>query len=193
MPRPMKCRAITEDPEHRAFGPFAAEHSDAEPLEMTFDEFEAIRLADVEGLYQEEAAKRMLVSRQTFGNILASARGKLSQMLVLGRRLNVKGGNIMVSNEERAFGCAACGHRWSVPFGTARPEACPSCSSENIHRMSPGGGFGGGRGGGGRCRGLRTGLQQHAGHGQGRGQGKGQGQGNGQGRLHRNREAGGEE
>jgi len=192
MPRPMKCRAITEDPEHRAFGPFAAEHSDAEPLEMTFDEFEAIRLADVEGLYQEEAARRMQVSRQTFGNILASARQKLGQMLVLGRRLNVKGGNIMVSNEERKFGCAACGHSWSVPFGTGRPEACPSCSNENIHRLSPGGGFGGGRRGGGRCRGFRTGLQQQEGHGEGRGQGNGQGKGNGQGRMRRNREAGGE-
>ncbi|MBN1928794.1 MAG: DUF134 domain-containing protein [Chlorobiaceae bacterium] len=196
MPRPMKCRAITEDPEHRAFGPFAAEHAGEEPVEMTFDEFEAIRLADLEGLYQEEAARRMQVSRQTFGNILASARRKLGEMLVLGRRLNVTGGNIMVANQERVFGCAACGHQWSVPFGIARPEACPSCSSQNIHRQSPGGGYGGGRRGGGRCRGYRTGLHQHEAHGEGQGNGQGQGQGNGQGngqgRMLRNREAGGE-
>lgn len=58
---------------------------------MTYDEFEAIRLADVEGLYQDEAAKRMQVSRQTFGNILASARRKLGEMLVFGRSLNIRG------------------------------------------------------------------------------------------------------
>lgn len=126
---------------------------------MTFDEFEAIRLVDVEGLYQEEAAQRMLVSRQTFGNILASARRKLGEMLVLGRKLNVTGGKIMVSSEERRFGCVSCGHQWPVAYGVGRPAECPSCASENIHRMSPGGGFGGGRRGGGRCRSLKTGLE----------------------------------
>ena len=194
MPRPLKCRAIAQDPEHRVFGPFCAGKGDAESLVMSFDEFEAIRLADVEGLYQEEAARQMQVSRQTFGNILASARKKLGEMLVLGRMLNVKGGNIMVSQEERAFGCAACGHQWSLPFGVARPAECPTCSSQNIHRMSPGGGFGGGRRGGGRCRGFRTGLDRGPGNGEGRcqGEGQGKGQGNGQGRMRGNREEGGE-
>lgn len=186
MPRPMKCRAIAQDPEHRSFGPLFAGNSAEESLVMTFDEFEAIRLADVEGLYQEEAARLMEVSRQTFGNILASARRKLGEMLVLGRVLNVNGGNIMVSSQEREFGCAVCGHRWSLPYGIARPAACPSCSSQNIHRMSPGGGFGGGRRGGGRCRGFRTGLQKHE------GAGEQCCQGGGEGRMRRNSEAGGE-
>lgn len=190
MPRPMKCRAIAQNPEHRAFGPFCSEKSGAEPVVMSIDEFEAIRLADVEGLYQEEAARQMQVSRQTFGNILASARKKLGEMLVLGRMINVNGGNIMVSQEEREFGCAACGHKWSLPFGVARPAECPTCSSQNIHRMSPGGGFGGGRRGGGKCRGFRTGLEQHAGNGQGRCQGEGHG--NGQGRMRGNRQQGGQ-
>ncbi len=192
MPRPIKCRAIAQDPEHRAFGPYCSGKNGRESLVMSFDEFEAIRLADVEGLYQEEAARQMQVSRQTFGNILASARRKLGEMLVQGRTLNVKGGNIMVSQEERIFGCAACGHQWSLPHGVARPAECPSCSNQNIHRMSPGGGFGGGRRGGGKCRGFRTGLERGAGHGDGRCQGEGHGNGNGQGRMRRNRQEGGE-
>lgn len=181
MPRPLKCRAIADDPEHCCFGPFFPGSAEPEPLVMTFDEFEAIRLADVEGLYQEEAARRMQVSRQTFGNILLSARRKLGEMLVLGRIINVKGGNIMISSEERNFGCAVCGHRWTLEFGVARPDACPSCSSQNIHRMSPGGGFGGGHRGGGRCRGYRTGLQKNEGAGNGNGNGGGNGNGNGNG------------
>jgi uncharacterized protein len=186
MPRPMKCRAIAQDPEYHAFGPLCSRSRCGESLAMTFDEFEAIRLADVEGLYQEEAARQMQVSRQTFGNILASARRKLGEMLVLGRVLNVKGGNIVISQEERTFGCAACGHRWSLPYGVARPAECPSCSSQNLHRLSPGGGFGGGRRGGGRCRGLRTGLEQRGGNG-------GQcGNGCGEGRTRRNQQEGDE-
>jgi len=186
MPRPLKCRAIAHDPECGSYGPLFAGESDEEPLAMTFDEFEAIRLADVEGLYQEEAARQMLVSRQTFGNILASARRKVGEMLVLGRMLNINGGNIMVSEEQREFGCAACGHRWSLPYGVARPAECPSCSSQNLHRMSPGGGFGGGQRGAGRCRGFRTGLQKHEGAGEQRCQG------GGEGRKRRNREEGGQ-
>lgn len=177
MPRPSKCRAVSEHPGERIFRPSGFEGPGENPVTMSFDEFEAIRLADLEGLYQEDAARLMQVSRPTFSNILASARKKLGEMLVQGRSLTVTGGNIMVTSEERRFGCASCGHQWAVPFGTGRPGACPSCSGENIHRLSPGGGFGGGRRGGGRCKGYRTGLE-----GPGRSEPEGQGRGRGRGR-----------
>jgi predicted DNA-binding protein (UPF0251 family)/DNA-directed RNA polymerase subunit RPC12/RpoP len=182
----LKCRAIAHDPECCTFGPLFSGKSAWDPLAMTFDESEAIRLADVEGLYQEEAARQMQVSHQNFSNILESARRKAGEMLVLDRNLNINEGKIMVSEEERSFGCAACGHRWSLPYGVARPAECPSCSSQNLHRMSPGGGFGGGKRGGGRCRGFRTGLQKSGGAGEQCCQGEGDG------RMRRNREAGGE-
>lgn len=160
MPRPLKCRRVDIDPEHRCFKPSGSDNPAAGFITMTYDEFEAIRLADVEGLYQEEAASCMHISRQTFGNILGSARRKLGEMLVYGRILNVTGGNIMVSSEERAFGCTGCGHKWAVPHGIQRPSECPACSNESIHRQAPGGGFGGGRRGGGRCRGYKTGIER---------------------------------
>jgi uncharacterized protein len=153
MPRPVKCRKIGCDPEFRVFKPAGVPARELEAIAMSFDEFEAIRLADFEGLYQEDAAKQMNVSRQTFGNILASARYKVGEMLISGKQLTVTGGNVMVSTDERVFGCGACKHEWSVAHGIKRPEICPSCQSNNIHRPSPGGGFGGGRQGGGRCRG----------------------------------------
>lgn len=186
MPRPVKCRTVGCDPDYLSFKPAGVPASGLEEVEMTFDEYEALRLADVEGLYQEAAAGEMQVSRQTFGNILASARRKVALLIVEGRRLTITGGTIMMS-EERKFKCAACGHAWSVAFGVARPVECPACKSEHIHRLTPGGGFGGGRGGGGRCRGLRTGLgRQERGMGQAAGQGRGAGrheeQGRGKGR-----------
>ncbi|TCD47136.1 DUF134 domain-containing protein [Chlorobium sp. N1] len=182
MPRPTKCRKIGCDPEFLAFKPAGIPLEELEEIEMSLDEFEALRLADFEGLYQESAARQMHVSRQTFGNILASARRKVGEMLVTGKGLTITGGTIMMT-EKRIFRCASCGHEWSIEHGVQRPVVCPSCNSENIHRSTPGGGFGGGRGGGGRCRGLRTGLNR-SGEGLGQGLGQGQGLGRGAGAAH---------
>ncbi len=49
------------------------------------DELEAIRLCDMEGLYHEEAAERMGISRQTLGRILSTARQKVATALTEGR------------------------------------------------------------------------------------------------------------
>ena len=59
---------------------------------LTVDELEAIRLADLNGLYQEQAAEQMNVSRQTFGRILESAHKKIADALVNGRALSIEGG-----------------------------------------------------------------------------------------------------
>jgi len=181
MTRPLKCRKIGNEAAFRMFKPsgFAAE--ELEEVVLTLDELEAIRLADLEGLYQEAAAREMNVSRQTFGNILASARHKVGDMLINGKKLTITGGKIMVANNERVFRCASCGHEWSLAHGITRPAVCPSCSGENIHRRSPEGGFGGGRMGGGRCRGFKTGLHRE-GYGAGQAMGRGvRGQGRGRG------------
>jgi predicted DNA-binding protein (UPF0251 family) len=63
---------------------------------LTLDEFEAVRLADLEGLYQEQAAERMRVSRPTFGRILAVAHRKVAEALVRGKALKIEGGTIRV-------------------------------------------------------------------------------------------------
>ena len=52
---------------------------------MTLDEFEAIRLADLDGLYQEQAAAQMNVSRATFSRIIEAAPRKLADVLVHGK------------------------------------------------------------------------------------------------------------
>jgi predicted DNA-binding protein (UPF0251 family) len=61
---------------------------------LTLDEFEAIRLADLEGLYQEQAAERMSVSRPTFGRILAAGHRKVAEALAHGKTLKIEGGTI---------------------------------------------------------------------------------------------------
>jgi predicted DNA-binding protein (UPF0251 family) len=63
-------------------------------VNLTVDELEAIRLADLQGLYQEQAARKMNVSRQTFGRILESSHKKIADALVNGKALSIKGGSI---------------------------------------------------------------------------------------------------
>jgi uncharacterized protein len=113
---------------------------------LTFDELEAIRLGDLEGRYQEDAAVEMGISRQTFGRIIEIAHRKVAEALCHGKALRIEGGIVEVT-ETRKFTCCGCDHNWEVPFGMSRPSACPECKSANIHRSAEDRGHGGcGRG-----------------------------------------------
>ena len=61
-----------------------------ESVELAADELEAIRLTDLEGMYQEQAAEQMGVSRQTLGNILKRAHQKVAEALVLGKAIGIE-------------------------------------------------------------------------------------------------------
>jgi uncharacterized protein len=84
----MKPRIISGPPVALSFGPLDIT-ADKEPLLMTVDELEALRLVDYEGLMQEEAAIRMGVSRGTVWRCLSNARMKMAAVLVEGRGLNI--------------------------------------------------------------------------------------------------------
>ncbi len=99
MPRPMKCRIITEMPNHLAFKPVGTPMEELERVVLTLDEYEALRLADFEELYQEDAAEKMNVSRQTFGNIVKSARKKIAEALVTGKAICIEGGDVTILNK----------------------------------------------------------------------------------------------
>jgi len=58
-------------------------------VSISLDEIEAIRLADYEELYHEEAASKMKISRQTFGRILNEARRKVAECLLKGKALKI--------------------------------------------------------------------------------------------------------
>jgi len=96
MPRPLKCRFVDGEPGALAFKPAGAPGRGLAVVELQFDELEALRLADLEGLYQEEAAKRMGISRATFGRVLDGAHRKVADALLNGKMLIFKGGNVAV-------------------------------------------------------------------------------------------------
>ena len=135
MARPQNCRRIAFTPDVTLFKPAGIPGRTLSEIVLTLDELEAIRLADLEGLYQEEAAARMEVSRQTFGNIISSAHAKFADCIVNGKMLRIEGGSVMVL-QQRRFECSNCGHAWNAPHGTGRPDGCPSCKSANFHRAA---------------------------------------------------------
>ena len=86
--RKRKMRMIGFIPQVRHFYPALPPLGQPKPpIFMTYEEFEALRLVDYEGLTQEEAGKRMGVSRGTVWRALSSARKKVAQMIVEGREL----------------------------------------------------------------------------------------------------------
>jgi len=116
-----------------------------EEIVLSVDEFEAIRLADLEGLYQEQAAERMKVSRQTFGRIVEAAHRKVAEALVKGKALKIEGGEVEMASM-RKFNCDACKHSWEIPYGTGKPANCPACESGSVHRAQDDRGSAGGPG-----------------------------------------------
>jgi predicted DNA-binding protein (UPF0251 family) len=168
--RPKRCRRIAALPDFALFKPAGVPGRTLQDVELTVDEYEALRLADYEGLYQEKAAERMGVSRQTFGRIVESARKKVAKALVEGMALRIQGGEVEMA-EMRVFECADCGHVWEVPFGTGRPAECPACQSKRFKRAQEVAvGQAGGQGG--RRRRHRRGGPGRKGAGQGRGRGR---------------------
>jgi len=67
-----------------------------EEVVMTLDEFEAMRLASLDGLYQEQAAEQMNISRPTFSRIIESAHRKMADALVHGKALRIEGGPVQL-------------------------------------------------------------------------------------------------
>lgn len=117
MPRPKRCRRICEYPSFWSFGPEKVEA--AETVNVTLDEFEAIRLIDHEKLTQEECASAMGVSRATVTSIYESARFKLADALVKGKRIRFTGGCYRIDTIPASAAISEKGEnvtRIAVPF-----------------------------------------------------------------------------
>lgn len=132
MPRPRRCRWVYYQPTVNYFKPRGVPMVYLEEVRLAVEECEALRLADLEGMYQEEAAKKLKVSRQTFGRILENAHRKIAEAIVKGKALRIEGGDYFMA--KRIFHCRDCDHTWEISYGTKRPGQCPKCSSANIHR-----------------------------------------------------------
>lgn len=99
MPRPKRCRIVCNEPEYITFFPEGIAIS--EIITLTVDEYEMIRLVDLEHLTHSQAAVQMEISRTTATEIYNSARTKIADSIVNGKRLVVSGGNYRLCEGKR--------------------------------------------------------------------------------------------
>lgn len=117
MPRPRKWRKVCCLPENNLYGPLNASN-DSGIINMSIEEYEAVRLIDLQGFMQEEAAEQMNIARATVQRIYNDARKKLAESLVNGKVLKIEGGDYMLCNGlESSCGCGGCRrHRFGSQF-----------------------------------------------------------------------------
>ncbi len=104
MPRPPRQRIVASQPTATVYKPAGVPARQLQWMQVTLDEFEAIRLVDGEGLDQDAVAERMGVSRPTVTRIVASARSKIAKVLVNGQALLIQGGPVVQRPVEDGFG-----------------------------------------------------------------------------------------
>ncbi|OGW41113.1 MAG: hypothetical protein A2Y97_12450 [Nitrospirae bacterium RBG_13_39_12] len=90
MSRPSKGRCIRCKPSFTYFKPGGIPLIELEEVCIAIDGLEALRLADYEGLYHEKAAKKMKISRATFGRILDEARKSIAEAIIKGKALRIE-------------------------------------------------------------------------------------------------------
>jgi predicted DNA-binding protein (UPF0251 family) len=122
MPRPQSTKRILKDLEERFFKPRGVPMARLEQVRLTLDGLEAIRLADMEGLYHEEAALRMGISRATYARVLNTARKSVAEALVQGKAVEISGGT--VDRRERS--------RWPCPVHGGRRRRGRGCRCREL-------------------------------------------------------------
>lgn len=110
MPRPRKWRRVCCLPESSRFGPLDLNADAENTVNMAVDEYEAVRLIDLDGLTQEQCAAQMNISRTTVQGIYDSARKKLAESLVGGKILRIEGGEYRLC-DGKGKGCGGAGCR----------------------------------------------------------------------------------
>ena len=137
MGRQPRWRRVDFVPQVNYFKPAGMPLAQLQEVRLSIEEAEAIRLKDIDGLEQEDCAKKMCVSRTTFARILVAARQKIANALLNGKAIRIEGGNYEMA--VRQFRCKN-GHEWKVPFETMiiqQPELCPTCNTSDIMALLP--------------------------------------------------------
>lgn len=125
MPRPKKIRRIGFIPNITEFIPKGNIDSNNNIVILNVEELEVIRLIDIEKLDQEQSSKKMEISRGTVQRILNSARNKVADSLINGKRIIIESGNYCI--DECRYICNKCKTIYKI---NNNKIICPKCNSE---------------------------------------------------------------
>ena len=129
MPRPRKDRMVDRPPLWTVFKVAGKRSRNGIPVSMSLDEYEAVRLADYEGLEHAEAAKIMDISRPTFTRLIESARKKTALLFIEGKEIRIEGGSVHFKGN--IYRCLDCGRLTDADFENEVIN-CPECGSERL-------------------------------------------------------------
>jgi len=132
MSRPVKWRKVEFVPGDTYFIPFGKPKCQLAENILKVEELEAIRLKDIENLDQDQCAKKMEISRQTFQRILNEARSKIADALVKGKAIRIEGGNF--TQNICQIRCLSCGNQWEESYENLSHDSlvCPKCNAQQI-------------------------------------------------------------
>ncbi len=106
MARSKKIRKVCCMPETTLFGTVGDKNQEGVIIILSVEEYETIRLIDLEGMTQEGCADKMMIARTTVQRIYNDARKKIAEYLVMGYRLKIQGGAYKICDEdEQLNGC----------------------------------------------------------------------------------------
>ena len=132
MPRPKQNRKISNPPLMQGFKPFGIPRRMLNSVTLLYDEYEAVRLLDYEGMNQDQAAVQMNVSRPTLTRIYEKARKTIAQALVEGNMIVIEGGNVQF---DRAwYRCRRC---YKLIGGLENHVQCKDCNTFSDEELIP--------------------------------------------------------
>ncbi len=133
MPRRKTLRKIVAPPKFQGYKPYGINGDSNGVVELLYEEYEAIKLADYDLLNHDEAAKLMGVSRPTFARIYESARRKVAKALTEAKEIATVYGNVEL--EGIWFLCTKCHAKFTKPSSVENTN-CPVCKSSSTEMIN---------------------------------------------------------
>lgn len=129
MPPKRKLRKIVAPPNFKGFKPYGTTKESIDPIELFYEEYEAIKLADYEFMTHLEASKLMGISRATFARIYETGRRKIAKALVETSEIKTVFGNAAL--DKSWYVCHNCYAKFTIPKIIDKYK-CPMCASNNF-------------------------------------------------------------
>ncbi|MBN1132035.1 MAG: DUF134 domain-containing protein [Bacteroidales bacterium] len=133
MPRRKRLRKIVAPPGFKGYRPFGNTSRNSGFIELLYEEYEAIKLADYDLLNHQEAADLMGVSRPTFARIYESARRKIARAFVETKEIRTFYGNAWMN--ENWYRCLDCSAKFTIPLNLPE-KTCPLCKSVHVELIA---------------------------------------------------------
>ena len=132
MPRPRKIRRVSKPPICSRFKPVGIPARLLDVVDLSVEEYEALRLADYEGLEHKEAAEKMGISRPTFTRLIDQSRKKIASGIIEGKEISIGGGDFQFM--EHVVRCRNCGSTYN--YAQHAPDKCPECNEDDLENLN---------------------------------------------------------